>query len=649
MGLVRSHILRGAFESATSALPEQSPGLFSDGACPTEGIWRGTGQRCVPSACQTGSAPSSRDKQNRRMIVRPATLLALNILVAVPLSSACQGSVAPPIPLLNPGLSPHVVVERIDTGRWRATYRLEEPTRLLRFQRAAQFFREDAWYVMTPGFRMDREDGWQVIRGATEREPVDEIVVEFDEYDARIEKEYEFVRKLTDGSVAIYTGHLYARSSSTGAGPTVDESDPIRTVKIVPPDGHTVAVPGRMEDGALVLNDSIGNGTYAYVGSVEPVETRHLVAVVDPGTPEWIRTELHLVLPELFSEYSALLGAELPRRPMVLVSFGASDDTGYSSGGGTLTGLIEISVRGSAWYSENQQARIQLLRLLAHESAHLWNGQLVRVAADRLRWIHEGSAEALADAVLLELGLIDRTELDSRRVGAINNCFLDLEGRSVAQAIEGGTAGTYYTCGHLLAVWAELAALSVDPQADIFTVWRSLIRETGVGNTYDQADYFRSLAELGVSREDLAGMVSFVEERRTDAVEFVASRISELSLELIPAAEAPSEYRRELARRAMKHLMFVTCGRVSFYSGPVFSVGSIQDCKPFSEGLEINQIAGQSVAESGHILYDRVQEACESQIPIVIGTATDDYVTPIVCDQPLPPRPPSYEYAHGPG
>src|SRR6185503_4914726 len=163
-----------------------------------------------------------------------------------------------------------------------------------------------------------------------------------------------------------------------------------------PPQGTHVVVGGRVERGVAAFLDSLDDGTYAYIGTAKPIETPDVLAIVDSSMPAWLRELFDRNLPALFHEYAKRFGTALPWKPVVLFSFDSSG-TGYSSGGGTLTGLISMVLTGSAWRTPSRTAMEQGFHLIAHESAHLWNGQLVSNAnSGRGAWMHEGSADAMA-------------------------------------------------------------------------------------------------------------------------------------------------------------------------------------------------------------------------------------------------------------
>jgi hypothetical protein len=62
------------------------------------------------------------------------------VIAALPLTSGAQES-----------QTSAITIERIEPGRWRATYTFSDPVTSLRFVRGAANHRERVWAVVTPG------------------------------------------------------------------------------------------------------------------------------------------------------------------------------------------------------------------------------------------------------------------------------------------------------------------------------------------------------------------------------------------------------------------------------------------------------------------------------------------------------------------
>ncbi len=307
------------------------------------------------------------------------TAASLVVLVALAGCTATPGLRKPATSVAHGGSQPYVTLERDGTSTWRATWHLPVPAKELRFVRRAAWFRSGVFQVLTPGYSVAKDGDHEVLR--TDGEPQRTIAVRFPEYTRILPKEYEFFQKFSDGSVSIYTGHLL---TSPGDEPLV------RNFRFVPRDA--VVVCGKRSTSTIDWTDESATGTYVYFGPVVPVETSHSISVVDPGLPDWLERTTRDAIPRLFDLYARRLGAELPERPTVLLSYVPSDQPGFDNSGGTCPGLIQLTVEGREWEHESPKAMLRLFHFLAHEAAHLWNGQIIdhprvrgRLDARRLR------------------------------------------------------------------------------------------------------------------------------------------------------------------------------------------------------------------------------------------------------------------------
>ncbi len=528
-----------------------------------------------------------------------------------------------------------IVLERAEReGWWRATYLLDSPAGELRFQRPARFFREEVWEVATPGWRLERRDEHQLLVADTDDTAASRVAVEFPVHTDHLVKEYEFFQKFTDGSLAVYTGHLYV---------TPDEADRLQRVELVPRDDEHLVVRGRLTRGRTIWDDPDGDGTYVYFGRIDPLETEEMIAVVDPGAPSWLVQQMHRLLPEMFAMYSEGFGEPLPWKPMVLFNFENVERGGLSSGGGTLTGLVQMSATGSAWHDATPESSEHLLYLIAHEAAHLWNGQLHAYDDSADSWMHEGSADAFAELALLRSGAIDATRLAERRTEALNRCVRGLGGGALYDSAQRGQFRNYYACGNILAVWS-FAMLSRPAEfGRLFDVWRGVFANANAENShYDRDSYFRALESLGVEADAIDRLAAFVDETLDDPTTDVLEFLGIADIEVVALDRPWKPERRERAAAALEHLMELACGgRVSFYrEWPMLRTAAIDGCEPFEREMRILTIQGYDVASDGDRALQSMAERCRSGLPVTLRLE-DRGRAAIPCNAaPAPPPPP---------
>ena len=403
------------------------------------------------------------------------------------------------------------VTRLADGDTWEASYTLAEPTTRLVFPDNTNLFRHDAWVVTSDGMELAVEDGHEVIRAA-DQAAFNEVEFRFASNIEHLDRSYEFHVPFTDGGVLLYTGHFEVHT----------ESGPLDTELVLKgrPDEH-LWVAGAVHDTWVQHSGEQGFGTYAYFGTGTPLQTEDVVALVDPGLPEWIRTETERYLPQLFELYAERLGFELPARPMVFFSYIEGPPGMGDFSGGALAELIQLTVKGRQWATRDSSSEgpfERLIGFLAHESVHLWN----RPTGDQepvpgSPWMHEGGADALSFRALLELGVIDQAGLYLRHSRAINGAAQRLQGTSVRESGNPQSSMNFYEAGSALALATELALQAADPGLDLFDFWRLLLAEARAsGRAFTQEDYYALADRLAPGSDIGARLRAFVETRHED-------------------------------------------------------------------------------------------------------------------------------------
>lgn len=520
---------------------------------------------------------------------------------------------------------------------WAATWHLAAPARELRFERPAGAFRARVFEIVTPGYRLERDGDVEVLRAAGE--PARVVRVRFPVFDEELTREYEFFRRFSDGSVALYTGHLLA--SPAGDPPeTACDDCLVRRFELVPPPGTSVVVGGRRSARRLSWTDESGRGTYAYFGAIRPVASDDVISVIDPGLPGWLEARTREAIPRLFALYRDRLSAPPPTRPVVLFDYKAGEGDGYSSGGGTLPGLIQLGVEGRAWERESASALDQLLHFLGHESAHVWNGEIAHYDGTADAWMHEGSADAFAQRALRRLDVIGEARFLEYQTEALNDCRRGLAVTALRESAARGEPRLAYTCGNVIALLTERSLQAQG--ADLFDFWRLLIaRARRQGGAYTADDYEAVWRSMGARDADLAQLGAFLAGRMDAEALVAALRSGGVRVE---EAQPPQAYSLSLARDTFVRLMAADCkGRVGFR---LSNAGLLLDrdvkCGVLPGGATVVAIERFDVRRDGHRAYDAVRERCERKEPVTVtlgdaGTAAREVT--VACGEPLPARP----------
>ncbi len=544
------------------------------------------------------------------------------------------GCASRPLPPAQPTLL-YITLEKESEGEhWRATWHLERPTRELRFERRGAGFRAAVFEVLTPGFGMERDGDLEVLR--TNGEPAQTITVRFPEFSRKLEKEYEFFQKFSDGSVAIYTGHLVAR-------PHYDD-DPaecsgcfIRTFRFVGPPATPIIVDGRVASSPFQWRDEKLQGSYIYFGSIEPVESDEMISIIDPALPRWLEEETKRALPQLFAIYTERFGVDLRERPTILFNYIDNKGSGYSSGGGTLPGQIQLTVDGAAWEERSQEAFLLLFHFLAHEAVHLWNGQLINYPATEDSWMHEGSADALAQRTLRELGLIDEAAFLDYQSAALNECRKRLGGVPLRAAAKHGQFSLYYSCGNAIALLTE----SVMDEGDLFSFWMRLIARTIDSGEYDAEDYFAVWSDAGAEVNDVEMLRRFIEQ--SAGPDDLVSMLTAHGVAVRGNTSPPQTYGQSVARDSLLRILGEHCrGGYGFNTDRAgFILDKSNVCGPIPAGGIVTAIGGYDVLREGERTRDALHENCGSDEPVLLAVTVDGSGTTVEapCTREVTARP----------
>lgn len=501
-----------------------------------------------------------------------------------------------------------VIAPDAEAGYWRATYELTAPASELRFERTP--FRTGVFEAVTEGYTITREGDTDVLR--TSGAPAQRIVVRFPEYTRELESEYDFFQKFSDGSVAIYSGHLVAAAGTAG--------EPIRHFRFVPPPGQHVVAGGAVVNGPAAWTDHEGQGAYIYIGSIVPIETPALVSIIDPGLPSWLWDETRKGLPRLFDLYAERLGVSPLERPLILFNSVDRGGSGYSYGGGTLPGQIQLTIDGAAWKERSDDALLQLLHFLAHESAHLWNGRVILYDGTDDSWMHEGSADALAERALRELGYADRDAYAGAQSEALNACRRGLGSFPLRDAAKRNAFQLYYNCGNALSLYTERAIAN----HDLFAFWKSLIARVHASGrtTYGPDDYYAAMSSAGASAEDIARLQHFVGDAAS--ADALADMLRAKGLTLTESTPS-TPFGQSLARDALLRLLAEHCtgpyGFMSVTSG--LALDKKNACGPIPPGAVVTAIGTHDVLHDGAATWNELHDRCASPLPVRLEVTSD--------------------------
>jgi hypothetical protein len=454
------------------------------------------------------------------------------------------------------------VAESPGEDAWSAIYRLPGPAAGVEMVRSRGGpFRGEHWSAAATGAQARWHRSGETERLCFDR-PSSSFALSFRTDPRPRVKDYSLHVPYSDGGVLLYTGHLEVRPLSRCGEAEVE---PVRGR--VAHRWRFVAAPGRLvrvleESGAgdLVWEPTAldaGQGTYVYFGPLAGVETPRLTLVIDPGLPGWLGREVETLLPRLFDHFAAETAIELAFRPLLLLSFGGAEGSGRSSHGGTLEGLIQVSLEGRGWLEESPAARRQWFRHLAHEAFHLWAGETLRPDHES-EWLSEASAELFALEASRHFGVENDRQVEEILVDMANQCLLELEGAALLSAPERGAWRSFYTCGpvilHVAGAAVErgggatavpqgvVGALAPHGSPGLVTLFRHVFDEgLHQGGLLSTGLFLGWLDKLSGDRETVHHLQHLLRrgvERRADQYLLALLRQAGLSVSLVPLEEA---------------------------------------------------------------------------------------------------------------
>jgi hypothetical protein len=512
---------------------------------------------------------------------------------------------------------------------WTADYALPEPVRGLAFRRSR--VSRDGWRIVDP------PGATLVGRYVVAAQPFTRLRVELPTSTAQPDKEYRSFYRFADSGLLAYTGQLGVVRAVCGTGDCPGGeglslgADYAGTLTLVPARGESVVVQGRSPaaEASLALRR---DGTYAYFGSLTPVETDGFVGVLDRGMPDWMRRRVSTDLPHLFAFYAGRFGPLDDPKPTVFLTFGTRDH-GVSLGGGVLEPhLLTLDLElESARLTESSGTLLDIDRLVAHEAAHFWNDdQHARHGDPGSAWLDEGSADALAARVLHATGVLDDAAYRSALSEAASECALWLSGgEPLSASTRPGHSRALYVCGSTLSLLAEAAVRRHDPRADLFTFWRAVFDEGKP--TYDEDTFFRVLDRLGGSPAVTSTLRRLVHERHDDPTRSLrdALRLVGLETKLVAQETAPAEYEQHGSIPEMDALLPRACAGALTFDGDTEvrpAVGADGACPGLARGDVLESLAGVAVAVRGATSFRQGYAICREKHAVEVVTANQQHV-----------------------
>ncbi len=524
----------------------------------------------------------------------------------------------------------HVRYQQND-DQWQVIYQLPIAVDHVAFNRNSNFDRRNLYQLDPTKFVWDKAGDVLLIR-SLDGSKFTSLELSFSSYYDFIQKDYTHNIKYTDGSTLLYTNHL-----TLGANIIED--------KAVSPIGASFSgtqfhfyAPGQ---NIIFLGQAYSDqthwtleneGTYIYFGNITPIETDNMLAIVDPQLPKWVWNQTLKYFPQLFDYYQSKTGQALNFKPVVFFNYDQLDGDYSNYSGGTLDGLVQLTINGKRWIEENDRQFNTLFYFLAHEAAHFWNGQMFTFEEQHHAWMHEGGADAFANFAMLEFGLIDNSQMMLRFEQAANNCVLNKGTESLEQAAELWRYRNYYDCGAAMALASHLAIQAESPEKSVFDVWQAIFKANAVSRSYNQQDYFDQLSLLTGSETLTQALARFSRDTELDNQTEVASWFKQSGTTVSLSEDYPAAVKQHWGKQIVSDLMRTHCNAISISSyDDYLKTYPIESCKAFEKSYEIQYVGNFDIYKEGIAAYQLFRESCVNKRSIVLKNRAKQTEAEISC------------------
>lgn len=364
-----------------------------------------------------------------------------------------------------PGEAATIEVRHVAADTWRVEYRFPQAVTEIRLEAVADY-RQKAWKVRTPGMQLKAGPEVDVI--SAQGKPFKAASFDIQAYDGRPPKAYAPFNRFSDGGTLLFLGHLQgevlrAKQAHKMRADIRLTGLPLENV-IAP--AHNRQQPG-------------GERGYAYFGPAQAVQAGTVKVLVDPKTPDWARETVLDAGAKVAQYYEKAYQRPLKEELFITVSIGSDEKPGLSMNGGAVLGQLAYHFSGTQLAGDHPKKRELLVRLVAHEMAHVWQLNTARGGAgEKDPWIHEGGAEAMALDALLQTGAASAESVSAYRAAQTAAC------EKLGNSVE--SYNGIYACG--LVRFDQLGV-------GIVPLWRGLLEATEANGEVYSEQMVKEVAE----------------------------------------------------------------------------------------------------------------------------------------------------------
>ncbi|MFS2318229.1 hypothetical protein RMQ97_09845 [Maricaulis sp. D1M11] len=395
------------------------------------------------------------------------------------------------------------VVTDLGEGQFEVEYRFAEPHDVFVFARSQTEYRTEAWRPIDTQTPVERVAG------------MDALIFDRPVSSARFHVQarpdldyagYAHFTAFSDGGLVLFTGQFELLLAQSRESIEAMQGDLNQFDGVQPRTGVAVrSLRPMIAHGRSIAEEavdvSLGGGSFVYIGDGDIETTPNYAGLIDPGTPDWLKTRFESDMAYLFDRLETGWGYGLDAPATLMFAFGGHDHPGFSNKGGVQGRQLMIRSSGEALREEDPFIHAYLLWFFAHETVHLFqNVKGARLAESFDSWIHEGAANAMANRIMAEQGDSAAAYLQYSFSNALETCVASLENGNLQGAEQRGEFDAYYACGEFVALILDAGT----PQGDLYDIWNRMLdlaveeTEEDTVPEYDRETYLRAAIDLGL-------------------------------------------------------------------------------------------------------------------------------------------------------
>ncbi len=501
---------------------------------------------------------------------------------------------------------------------WKISYKLPSKVKALIFNRQTNTFRHNNWKVESEDLEIKLINEQEYVVSKTGKE-FDSLLLSHNSYYKYTPKDYEFFFKYSDGDVLMYTGHydvfpLFKKVDLKNGVKDWPENRPLTEYTLLRSSNEQIIIMGSVYDKNEVRwIDTKGKGTYIYWGSTKPLDTKRLIVVVDRKVPNWLSQAVNKNLPTLFEFYNKKTGVPLSFKPVVYLNYTGEEEEGLSNSGGTLPGLIQLTLRGKDWKKKNSESFEYLYKFLAHEAAHLWNGQMYSYPDGKHSWMHEGGADAFAYRAMKELNVVTHKKYLEYINASLNKCILGLDGSyPLVESAKNRAFKNYYFCGSTIGMITELSL----KEGQLFDFWSSLFSDANSkGGKYTDKMYLEKYDELSKYTSLRNKLDTLIYGPITSTGNLLKSIFQELGVKTVPLGNGKENLAKRVAKNLLSQLYKNDCnGRLNLTRKKHYYLAhGMKECKTFKKDFKFHKVNKYNIFKQPQKAYEEARLSCNKK------------------------------------